>query len=179
VDTANTSYNSLEESANQAFNFVYFTNFKNFLEFSQEQSLLDAVGEWPVLQEAFQEGNSEGSVLGQEEHGASQQLLVELRTSLDFVQRDNHILEENNVFISEGDCETTDDTGKDIKKFCSTVEFVGFVNQGVETFVDCLSYHLSSGDKLQEIVRNFVSEFKIAKRWRGYLPWHRVCEGCS
>ena len=71
MDTTNTSYNSFEKSSDQTFNFVYFTNFKNFLEFSQEQCFLDTVGEWPVFQETFQQWDGKGSILGQEEHGTS------------------------------------------------------------------------------------------------------------
>ena len=71
-------------------------------------------------------------------------MLVELGASLDLVKWDNDILEENDVFVSQRNGEPTDDTGKDIKKFCSTVKFVGLVDEGEEAFVDGLSNHLSS-----------------------------------
>ena len=148
VDTANTSYNSLKELSNQGFNLIYFTNFENFLELSQEQCFLDTVGEWPVFQESFQQRDSQSSVLGEEEHGTSQQLLVELRASLDFVERNDDILEEDHVFVSQRNCESTDDTGQDIEEFSSTVELVSFVDQRVETLVYGLSNHLSSGYEL-------------------------------
>ena len=63
VDTSNASHNSLEKFRNQMFNFVDFTNFQNFLKFSQEKSLFDAVSKWPVFEETFKKSNCEGSVL--------------------------------------------------------------------------------------------------------------------
>jgi hypothetical protein len=44
------------------------------------------------------------------------------------VKRDDHILEEYDVLVTERHCETTDDAGKDIKEFSCTVEFMSFVD---------------------------------------------------
>jgi hypothetical protein len=72
---------------------------------------------------------------------------------------DDDILEENDVFISQWNCKSTNDTGKDVQQLSSTVELVGLMNQSIEAFVDCLSDHLSPWNELLFIVRNFVSEF--------------------
>lgn len=37
-------------------------------------------------------------------------------------------LEENDVFVSERDCKATDNTGKNIQEFGSSIEFVGCMN---------------------------------------------------
>ena len=50
MDTSNALHNSLEELVDQVFNFVNFAYFKDFLQFGQEKSFLDAVSEWPVFQ---------------------------------------------------------------------------------------------------------------------------------
>ena len=157
VNTTNALDDSLEELVDQVFNLVDFANFEDFLQFSQEEGFLDAVGKWPVLQKSFKQWDGEGPVLGQEEHGASEELLIELRTSLYLVQWDDDILEENNVFVPEWNCETTDDAGKDIEQLGCSVEFVSFVDQGEETLVNSLSDHLSSWDKLGvQLVKNVL-----------------------
>jgi len=60
------------------------------------------------------------------------------------VERDDDVLEEDDVLVSQGNSETTDDTGEDIKQFGGTIELVGLVDQGEEALVDGLSNHLSS-----------------------------------
>jgi len=47
------------------------------LKLCQEQSLLDAVGKRPELEQSFEKRNSQSSILSQKEHGASQKLLIE------------------------------------------------------------------------------------------------------
>lgn len=49
VNTTDASDNTLEEFGDQMLNLVNFADFQDFLQLSQEQSLLDAVGEGPVL----------------------------------------------------------------------------------------------------------------------------------
>jgi hypothetical protein len=148
MDSTDALDNSLEKLVDQMIDFVYFTDLQYLLQLSQEQSLFDAVGEWPVLKKSLQQWNGQSSVLGKEEHGASQELLVELRASLDLVEWDDDILEEDNVLVSKWDGESTDDTSKDVQKLSSTVKLVGFVNKGEKALVDGLSNHLSSWNKL-------------------------------
>ena len=94
VDTANASHDSLEELVDKVLNLVNFANLKNLLELGEEQCFLDAVGKWPVLDETLEQWDGQSSILGKEEHGTSQELLVELGARLDLMERDNNILEE-------------------------------------------------------------------------------------
>jgi len=64
------------------------------------------------------------------------------------MEGNDDILEENNMFISERDSESTNDTCEDIQKFSSTIKFVGLMNEEMEALVDSLPDHLSSWNKL-------------------------------
>lgn len=64
------------------------------------------------------------------------------------MQGDDNSLEEVDMFFSEWDGETTDNTGKNVKKLGSSVEFVVLVDKSVEAVGNGLSDHLSSGDEL-------------------------------
>jgi hypothetical protein len=66
-------------------------------------------------------------------------------TGLYFVKRNNNSLEEHDMFFSQRDCKTTNDTSQYVKEFGSTVEFKTFMNQGVETVSDSLTDHFSAG----------------------------------
>ena len=157
MDTSDALYDSLEESWDEMLHLIDLTNFEDFLELGQEEGLLDAVGKWPILKKSFQQRDSQSSVFCQEQHGASEELLVELRASLHFVERDDNVLEENYMLISEGDSETTNDTGQDIKKLSGTIEFVVLVDKSEEALVHGLSNHLSSWNKLGiELVKNVL-----------------------
>ena len=87
------------------------------------------------------------SILGQEKHCASKQLLVELGTCLHFVKGNNDILEEDYVLISQRNSEATDNACQNIQKFGCTIEFVVLVNECKELLVDSLSNHFSSWDQ--------------------------------
>ena len=71
-----------------------------------------------------------------------------MTASLNFVKRNNDVLEKDYVFIPERNSESTNDTGKDIKKLCSTVEFMVFVDKCKEALIHSLSNHLPSWDEL-------------------------------
>jgi len=60
------------------------------------------------------------------------------------MEGDDDVLEENNVFVTEGHGESRNDGGKNVKELCSTVEFVSLVNEGVEALVDSLTDHFSA-----------------------------------
>ena len=100
MDATNASNYSLEQLRDQVLDFIDFTHFENLLQLGQEESLFDAVCKWPISKETFEERNSECSIFRQEEHWASEELFIELWTCLYFMERDNDILEENDVFIS-------------------------------------------------------------------------------
>jgi hypothetical protein len=143
VNATNALDNPLEEFGNQVFNFVHFTHFKHFLQLSEEECLLDAVGKWPVLKQSLQESNSQSSILGEEEHGASQQLFIESGASLHFVEGNYNVLEEDNVFVSERDSEPRNDAGQNVEEFSCSIELVSLVDEGVEALVDCLTNHFT------------------------------------
>ena len=71
VDTTNAFDNSLEQSWDEGVNLIDLTDFKDLLKLSQEKSLLDAVSKWPVLEKPLKKRDSQSSILGEEEHGAS------------------------------------------------------------------------------------------------------------
>lgn len=100
--SANALNDPLEQTGYQSTNLLNLTDFENFLKFSQEESLLNTVGEWPVFQKSFKERDCKNAVFSQEQHGTSEHLLVELRASLDLVQGNNDVPEEDNVLVSEG-----------------------------------------------------------------------------
>lgn len=129
MNAANAPYYSLEQLWNQMLNFVNFTNLQNFLELSQEKGFLNTISEWPVLEQAFQKWNGKSSIFSEEQHRASQQLFVKLRASLNFMERDYNIFKEDHMFISQGDCESTNNTSQNIKELGSTVKFMSFMDQ--------------------------------------------------
>ena len=165
MNTTNAFDNSLEELVDQMVNLVNLTDLQDFLKLSQEQGFFDAIGEWPVLQETFQKWNCKSSILSEEEHRASQKLLIELRASLNLVEWNDNVLEEDDMFVSKWNSETTDNTCKDVKKFGSTVELVSFVDKGEEALIDSLSNHLSSWNqlriKLMQNVLQVVSFYRL------------------
>lgn len=128
MNTTNTSDDSLEESGNQVLYLINFTYFQDFLKLSQEQCFFDTVGEWPILQQTFEEWYSKSSIFCQEQHWASQELFIKLWTRLNFMKRNNDVLEENDMLIPEWYSESTDDTCKDVQKLSCTIKFVSFMN---------------------------------------------------
>ena len=65
------------------------------------------------------------------------------------MKRDDNVLEEDDVLISEGNSESTDDTGQNVEKLGRAVEFVILVDQCEEALVDGLTDHFSSRHKLR------------------------------
>ena len=64
------------------------------------------------------------------------------------MEGDDNILEEDYMLVSERDCKAGNNARKDIEKLSSAVEFMCFVNQGVEALVDGLSNHFPAGHQL-------------------------------
>ena len=75
------------------FHLIDFTHLNDLLQLVQEEDLLDSIGKRPVLEKSFQQWDSQGSIFGQKQHGASKKLLVVLGASLDLMERDDDILE--------------------------------------------------------------------------------------
>ncbi len=89
--------------------------------------------------------------------------MIEL-AGLDFVKRDDDIFEEFDMLFSEGDRKSTDDTGEDVEKFGYSVEFIVFVDQGVELVGDGLSDHFSSWDEFGiESVEDVLKIFSFSR----------------
>jgi len=51
------------------------------------------------------------------------------------VEWDDNILEEDYVFISEWDSESTDDTGENVQQLSGTIEFMVFMDKSEEALV--------------------------------------------
>ena len=121
---------------------------QHFNQLRNEHDLLGGVGEGPVFNESVQEEETQRWVLGQEEHGAAHEVFVEEMAGLHLMKRNDDILEENNVLLSQGHCETRNNTGQNIQQLRSSIEFEGLVDERVEAIVDSLTDHLSSGHQL-------------------------------
>lgn len=148
VDAPDALHDAPEQLGDQRLHLLHFADLEHLLQLGQEQRLLDAVGERPVLQEPFEERNGQRPVFGEEEHGTTQELLVELGAGLDFVQGDDYVLEEDHVLVAEGHGEAGDNTRQDIEQLGSPVELVCFVDETEEALVDCLSDHLAARHQL-------------------------------
>ena len=81
------------------------------------------------------------------------------------MQRNNDVLEEDNVLISQRNRVPTDNAGKYFQKLGCTVEPMLFMNESDQALVDGLSDHLSPGHKfgvkLVEDVLEVLSFFKL------------------
>jgi hypothetical protein len=74
-------------------------------------------------------------------------MLMEGVTSLNFVKSNYDVLEESDMFFSQRNSETRNDGSQNIQELRCTVEFEILVDQTVETVIDSLSDHLSSGNQ--------------------------------
>jgi len=82
-------------------------------------------------------------------------VFVEEMASLNLVERNDDIFEENDVLFSERNSKTRNDAGQYIKKFRSSVELECFMDETIEAIVDSFSDHFSSRDQLSiESVEN-------------------------
>ena len=53
MDTADALYDPLKKPRNKKFYFIDLTYFENFLKFSEEKCLFNAVSKWPILKQTF------------------------------------------------------------------------------------------------------------------------------
>ena len=73
------------------------------------------------------------------------------------MQRDNHIIEEEHVLVSQGHRKARDDARQDIQQLCCTVKLMRFVDEGVEALIHGLPDHLSARDQLGvELVQDIL-----------------------
>lgn len=68
MDASDAAHYPLEELGNEVLHLIDFADLEHFLQLSQEESLLDAVSEGPVLEQTLKQGDGKGSVFGEEEH---------------------------------------------------------------------------------------------------------------
>jgi hypothetical protein len=82
MDTTDALHDTFEESGYEVLNLVDLAHLKYLLQLCKEECLLDAVSEGPVAEESLEQGDGQGTVLGEEEHAAAEELLVELGACL-------------------------------------------------------------------------------------------------
>jgi len=114
MDTSDASNYALEETRDKVLYLVHLTYFEDFLQLGQEKCLLHTVGEGPISKKSFKECDGECAILSQEQHGATEKLLVELRASLNFVKGNNDVLEEYDVLVTKGHGEAAYNTCENI-----------------------------------------------------------------
>lgn len=73
------------------------------------------------------------------------------------MKRNDNVLEEDDMLISQWNSESTDDTCQNVEKLGGTVEFVILVDKCKETLIDGLTDHFSSWNKLGvQLVKNVL-----------------------
>ena len=78
------------------------------------------------------------------------------------MERDDNVLEEDDVLISKWDSESTNDTCQDVKKLSSTIEFMDLVYKSEELLVDGLSNHFPSWNKLGiQLMKNVLEVISL------------------
>lgn len=140
--------NALEELWNEGLHFLHVADLEHLAQLCEEEGLLHGVGKGPVLEQTLKEWDGQVAVLRQEQHGAPEQLLVELTASLHLVEWDDDRLEEGHVLVTQGHGEARDDARQDVEQLSGTIELVVLLDERVEGLVHCLSDHLSAGHQL-------------------------------
>ena len=118
---------------------VHLADLEHLLQLGQEERLLHAVREWPVLEQPFKQRDGKGAVLREEEHRGAQQLLVERGAGLHLVKRDDNILKEDNVLLAQRHSEPRNNADRktsefesvpcqNVEQLCGSVELVVFVD---------------------------------------------------
>lgn len=85
-------------------------------------------------------------------------------TGLDLMKRDDDVLEEFDMLLSQRYCETTNDGGVDIKEFWDSVESESLMDESMEIVVHCPTDHFTSWDEFG--VQSMEDIFEIFS-----LPW--------
>lgn len=111
MNPADALHYPFEELQDEVLHLVDFTDLEYFLQFSEEERFFNAVCERPVPEEAVEQLDRECPIFCEEKHRTPEELLVELLACLDLVERDDHILEEEDVLVSQGHGEAGNDAG--------------------------------------------------------------------
>ena len=73
------------------------------------------------------------------------------------MQRDNHIIEEEHVLVSQRHRKARDDARQDVQQLCCAVKLMRFVDEGVEALIHGLPDHFSARDQLGvELVQDIL-----------------------
>lgn len=84
-------------------------------------------------------------------------------TCLNLMKRNDDILEEDDVFLSQGNCKSRDDAGQNIKKFRSSIELESLMNKTVEAVIDGFSDHLSPWNQFGiKSMKNILEVFSFS-----------------
>ena len=78
------------------------------------------------------------------------------------MKRNDNILEEDDVLVTEGHCKSGDDTRLDVQKFSCSVELVRLVDKRIEALIDGLANHLASWHQLANIKENRLDRSYIS-----------------
>jgi hypothetical protein len=94
-------------------------------------------------------------------------MLVEEVAGLHLMQRNDDILEEDDVLLPQRHCETRNDASQNVQKLRGSIELEGLVDQRVEAIVNGLTNHLSPGDQLGiETVEDVFQVFSFTRLFR-------------
>lgn len=155
---------SFEDFRNIRLQFLNLAGLQDFDEFTNKHDFFGGICERPVLNQSVKQEKTKRWVFCQEEHGASHQMFMEKMAGLNFVKRNDHIFEENDVLFSEGNCKPRNDACQNIQQFRSSIELECLVYETVETIVDGFSDHLTTRDQLGiQAMQNVLEVFPLTR----------------
>lgn len=120
--------------------FSRLCGLKHVLELPQEEHLLLAIYDWPVLEQPPDDGIGKLVVLLDKLDNAIGELLVVDCDGLGLVQRDERASEEELVLLLHGQGEAVDYAAEDLEELADAVVALGLEYEAVEDIVDGLAY---------------------------------------
>ena len=89
---------------------------------------------------------------------------MEKMAGLNFVKRNYHIFEEDDVLCSERNSKTGNNACQNVQKFRSSVKLESFVNEAVEAVIDRFSDHFSSWNQFSiKSMKNIFEIFSFSR----------------
>ena len=95
--------------------FFRVNDLQDFPELCKIQKLLLSICKRPVFEKCFKEWKGQGAIFGQVKHGASEELLKELRIGLHFVKWNDDIVKEFDMFLAKWNGVSADNGGQDVQ----------------------------------------------------------------
>mmetsp|Transcript_12392 Transcript_12392/g.30426 ORF Transcript_12392/g.30426 Transcript_12392/m.30426 type:complete len:213 (-) Transcript_12392:637-1275(-) len=129
----------LEEGLHDFLELLCLCQLEDLLELAQEQDLLLAVCDWPVLEQRLEHWFCELGVLLHELGDAVRQLLVVHRHAFGLVQRHKRSLEEHLVLLLQGQREPVDDGPQYLQQLSHPIVPLRLKDEAVEHVVDGLA----------------------------------------